>query len=77
MSKKKGKLISFIDYACQKGAFEDNPHCDRIMVENEYEPQDYIVQRHLTNMVATYGREFVVEVIGNMGLDKSNIKKVG
>ena len=73
--KKECKILSLQEHAYNHS--ETNMHANRYIVENYYEPQDYIIQRHLTNMVETYGREFIVEVIGNMGLDKSNTKKAG
>lgn len=72
---KECKIYNFSEYAERI----DSAHTDRIAIENLYEPQDYIIQRHLENMIATYGRKFVAEVIHNMALDdySFNSKKVG
>lgn len=74
--KQECKVLSFMDHADKK--CETNMHANTIIVNNCYEPEDYVIQRHLENMVATYGRKFVAEVIHNMALDDYSFnKKVG
>ena len=75
--KQECKVLSFSEHAYKK--CDTNMHANRIIVENEYEPEDYIIQRHLNNMIAQYGRKFVAEVIHNMALDdySFNTNKVG
>lgn len=72
---KKDNMINFTMKAYDR--CETNMHANTIVVNNKHEPRDYVIQRHLDNMCATYGREFVAEVIANMSLDQHQTKKVG
>ena len=66
---------SMYEYANNNDMYRDDKSL--CVVEFQDQPHAMIIQVHLKNLLATYSKEEIMDVVQILGIDKTNLNKAG